>query len=68
MSMLSLVDELVAEITKAKGIAAAIAGLREDPVNDDMREGVVVFQLELVDRLTDIKNGLDVLRTQPDDA
>jgi hypothetical protein len=62
-SMLQLVDDLTDEITKARAIEAAIAGLRSDPSNYDKCEGVANFQFEHVERLVEIKDRLNALRT-----
>jgi hypothetical protein len=61
--MLRLVDDLVAEITAARGVAAAINGLVDLPEDGNTREGVVNFQLEHIDRLVNIKERLEALRT-----
>jgi hypothetical protein len=60
---MQLVDELVTEITMARGVAAAIKGLGDLPEEEDAREGVVSFQLAHIERLVEIKERLDALRT-----
>jgi hypothetical protein len=63
--LLELVDELGLEISTARAIAAGISGLRpgQMPNFDDAREGVVSFQLEHVERLVEMRDKLDALRT-----
>jgi hypothetical protein len=64
ITLLQLVDELTDEIRTARGIEAAIHGLRNDPGNNDMNFAVANFLYEHAERLVEIKDKLNALRAE----